>query len=69
MICGYPHDLGTPHMLSQHQSFQPPEVWKHSQGATPGDFYAAVGGDRLVLIAGKMLKIYDLTMHSGAGQI
>ena len=34
-----------------------------------GDFYAAVGGDRLVLIAGKMLKIYDLTVHSGAGQI
>eukprot|EP00435_Cladocopium_sp_Y103_P028633 s1669_g7.t1 len=30
-----------------------------------GDFYAAVGGDRLVLIAGKMLKIYDLTVHSG----
>ena len=30
-----------------------------------GDFYAAVGGDRLALIAGKMLKIYDLTVHSG----
>ena len=30
-----------------------------------GDFYAAVAGDRLVLICGKTLKTYDLTVHAG----
>ena len=30
-----------------------------------GDFYAAVCDERLVLIGGKCLKIYDLTVHAG----
>ncbi|CAJ1398613.1 unnamed protein product [Effrenium voratum] len=30
-----------------------------------GDFMVALSGDKLVVIAGKMLKIYDLTVHAG----
>ena len=55
-------------MPSQHESFEAPWTFFLSRDLSSGtgDFYAAVGGDRLVLSAGKMLKIYDLTVHSGA---
>ena len=61
-------------MLCQHED-RHANVWTFSDGRLlctisderriSGDFYAAVCNERLALICGKTLKIYDLSVHAG----